>query len=60
MKFFDNLKSKLVKYANETIIVGGDFNGVFTPNDKSGGCPIEKKGAVVQAINFVISVKFWI
>ena len=26
MKFFEGLRSKLVKYANESIIVGGDFN----------------------------------
>ena len=25
VKFFDGLKCKLVKYANENIIVGGDF-----------------------------------
>jgi len=51
VKFFDSLKSKLVKYANESIIVGGDFNCALTPSDKKGGCPVEKKGAVVQAIS---------
>ena len=50
MKFFDGLKSKLVKYANESIFVGGDFNCTLTPSDRRGGCPVEKKGAVVQAI----------
>ena len=50
VKFFDGLKSKLVKYANENIIVGGDFNRALTPSDKRGGCPVVKKGAVVQAI----------
>ena len=51
VKFFDGIKSKLVKYANESIIVGGDFNCAITPSDKKGGCPVEKKGAVVQAIS---------
>ena len=51
VKFFDGLKSKLVKYANESIIVGGDFNCALTPSDKRGGCSVEKKGAAVQAIS---------
>ena len=51
MKVFEGLRSKLVKYANESIIVGGDFNCALTPMDMGGGCPIEKKGAVVQAIS---------
>ena len=46
VKFFDNLKGMLVKYANEKII----FNCALTPSDKSGGCPVGKKEAVVQAI----------
>ena len=46
VKFFDNLKGMLVKYANENIIV----NCALTPSDKSGGCPVGKKEAVVQAI----------
>ena len=56
VKLFDSLKSKLVKYANETIIVGGDFNRALTPSDKNGGCPVEKKGAVVQAINNICRI----
>ena len=51
VNFFDGLKSKLVKYANENIIVGGDFNCALTPCDKRGGCSVEKKEAVVQAIS---------
>ena len=47
VNFFDGLKSKLVKYANKSIIVGGDFNCAITPSDRRGGCPVEKKGAVV-------------
>ena len=50
VKFFDGLKSRLVKYANESIVVGGDSNCALTPNDKKGGCPVQKKGAVVQAM----------
>ena len=50
VKFFDALQSKLVKYANENIIVGGDFNCTLTPRDKRGGSPVEKNGAVVQGI----------
>ena len=50
VKFFDNLKGMLVKYANENIIVGGDFNCALTSSDKSGGCSVGKKEAVVQAI----------
>jgi len=49
LNFFYSLKSKLVKYANENIVVG-DFNCAHTPSDKRGACPVEKKGAVVLAI----------
>lgn len=39
-------QGKIVKYANESIIL----LEVILTADESGGCPVEKKGAVVQAI----------
>lgn len=42
--------SNLVKYTNDNIIVGDAwlyFNCAFAQKDKSGGCPVGKKGAVV-------------
>ena len=57
VKFFDSLKSKLVKFANESIIVGGDFNCALTPSDKKGGYPIEKKGAAISNICRILELK---
>ena len=57
VKFFDGLESKLVKYANESIIVGGDFNCALTPSDKKGGCPFEKREQRCKLL--VILVEFW-
>jgi len=56
VKFFDSLKSRLDKNANESIIVGGDFNCALTPSDKKGGCPVKKKGGVVQAISNICRI----
>ncbi len=56
VKFFDNLKGLLVKYANENIIVGGDFNCALTSSDKSGGCSGGKKEAVVQVVQAICNL----
>ena len=50
VQFFENVKNKLSKYADEPIIIGGDFNCALTASDKVGGRPIENKKCVIDKI----------
>ena len=51
VSFFKRLNQQLEKFAQDTIVIGGDFNCALTSNDKRGGKPVSKKSAVIQDIN---------
>ena len=44
----DLSNSVLNNYANETLVLGGDFNCALTEVDKRGGRSVELKKAVIQ------------
>ena len=46
--------SVLNSYANETLVLGGDFNCALTELDKRGGRSIELKKSVIKEINNLI------
>ena len=37
--FFQKLNKQLEEFAQDTIVIGGDFNCALTPKDKRGGTP---------------------
>ena len=49
--FFKSLNQQREEFAQDTIVIGGDFNYALTSNDKRGGKPVSKKSAVIQEIN---------
>ena len=54
--FFKRLNQQLEEFAQETIVIGGDFNCALTSNDKRGGKPVSKKSAVIEEISTVCDV----
>ena len=50
----DLSSSVLTNYANETLVLGGDFNCALTELDKRGGRSVELKKAVIQEMNKMI------
>ena len=50
----DLSNSVLNNYANETVVLGGDFNCALNEFDKRGGRSVELKKAVIQEINNLI------
>ena len=50
VEFFETLKLRLRKYADENIIIGGDLNCCLTPEDKQGGRPTEQKKQLIDSI----------
>ena len=53
VSFFKRLNQQLEEFAQDTIVIGGDFNCVLTSNDKRGGKPVSKRSAVIQGINML-------
>ena len=49
--FFKRLNQQLEEVAQNTIVIGGDFNSILTSNDKRGRKTVSKKTAVIQEIN---------
>ena len=49
--FSKELNQQLEEFAQDTTVIGGDFNCALTSNDKRGGKPVSKKSAVIQEIN---------
>ena len=49
--FFKELQHQFKDYAEETIIIGGDFNCTLTDIDRKGGNPFSRKKPVIQEIN---------
>ena len=53
LEFFETLKLRLRKHADENIIIGGDLNCCLTPvtpEDKQGGRPTEQKLQLIDSI----------
>ena len=48
--FFKELQKLLGKFAQEMMIIGGDFNCALSPSDKEGGNPTSKKLPVISEI----------
>ena len=49
--------NKLSNYADENIIIGGDFNCALTELDKIGGKPVERKSVSgIKFPNFAICI----
>ena len=51
VSFFKRLNQQLEEFAQDTIVIGGDFNCALTSNDKRGGRTVSKKSAIIQEIN---------
>lgn len=49
--FFKEVQKLLSKFAQEMMIIGGDFNCAFSPSDKVGGNPSSKKRPVINKID---------
>ena len=49
--FFKRLQQHLEPFADEHIVVRGDFNCALTDKDKKGGHPVCKKAPVIKEIN---------
>ena len=43
VSFFKRLNQQLEEFAQDTIVIGGDFKCALTSNDKRGGKPVSKK-----------------
>ena len=48
--FFSKLNPLLQEFAQENIIIGGDFNCTRSSKDKMGGKPVTKKASVIKSI----------
>jgi len=48
--FFKRLNQQLEEFAQDTIVIGGDFNCALTSYDKRGGKSVSNKSAVIQEI----------
>ena len=53
----DLSKEFLSVYANENIVVGGDFNCAISALDKKGGRPIDSKRASVNELQTLIKTQ---
>ena len=56
VQFFDRITDKLTNYADESIIIGGDFNCSLNHLDKAGGKPVENKKCVIDKISNLINL----
>ena len=48
--FFKKLSKQLEEFAQDTIVIGGDFNCALTSKDKKGGISTSKKSPVIEEI----------
>ena len=48
---FERLQQHLEPFADEYIVVGGDFSCALTEKNKKGGNPVSKKASVIKEIN---------
>ena len=56
VSFFEEIRKQLEKFANENIVVGGDFNCALKELDKKGGNPVSMKVAVIKEIEKLCSI----
>lgn len=49
--FLKEIQKLLSNFAQEKIIIGGDFNCALSPNDKDGGNPTSKRLPVIKEID---------
>ena len=57
VQFFEKINNKLSSYADENILIGGDFNCPLTAFDKIGSRPVEnKKKTVIDKISNLLSI----
>ena len=49
--FFERLQQHLEPFADEHIVVGGDFSCALTEKNKKGENPVSKKASVIKEIN---------
>ena len=50
VKFFESLKLRIRKFADENIIIGGNLNCCLTRKDKKRGRPTEQKKQLIDSI----------
>ena len=50
VEFFESLKLRIRKFADENIIIDGDLNCCLTPKDKRGRRPSEQKKQFIDSI----------
>ena len=51
IQFLQIIQERLANYADENIIIGGDFNCSLTPLDKVGGRPMDRRKSVADKIS---------
>ena len=54
--FFKALQKKLTEFAQENIIIAGDFNCASTDKDKKGGNSVSRKALVIKEIEHLASL----
>ena len=63
VKFFESLKLRIRKFADENIIIGGNLNCCLTRKDKKRGRPTEQKKQLIDSIlsltNSINLVDLW-
>ena len=50
LKFFSTLNQLLQEFAEEKILIAGDFNCALSPKDKIGGKSVTRKASVIKQI----------
>ena len=56
LAFFNDLQHILQEFAQEHIIIGGDFNCALHDKDKKGGNPVSKKILVIKKIEEIMNL----
>ena len=54
--FFKELENQLEDFAQENIIIAGDFNCALSENDKKGGNPVWKKSIVIKEVRHLANL----
>ena len=56
LALFNDLQHTLQEFAQEYIIMGGDFNCALHDKDKKGGNPVSKKNLVIKKIEEIMNL----
>ena len=54
--FFKELENHLEDFAQENIIIAGDFNCALSENDRKGGNPVWKKSIVIKEVQHLANL----